>query len=102
MTQTITPVEFRELMTTQPFTLLDVRRAADREAHPASMPGATWKDPAQVEAWASDLPRDREVVIFCARGGSVSTSVQAELRSKGFDVRYVQGGLAALEEDGFK
>ncbi len=40
MTQTITPVEFRELMTTQPFTLLDVRRAADREAHPASMPGA--------------------------------------------------------------
>jgi rhodanese-related sulfurtransferase len=98
MSQTLTPIELRDLVATQPVTLLDVRRAADREARPASMPGATWKDPALIETWAGELPRDKPVVIFCVRGGSVSVSVQAALQDKGFDVKYVQGGLVALEE----
>ena len=98
MSQTLTPSELRELMITKPVTLLDVRRAGDCEAHPESMPGAIWKDPTQVAAWAKDLPQDKPIVIFCVRGGSVSTSVQAALQDKGFDVQYVQGGLVALEE----
>jgi len=102
MSQTLTPAELKNLLATQPVTLLDIRRAIDREAHPASMPGAIWKDPTQVESWAEEFPQDKPVIIFCVRGGSVSASVQAALQDKGFDVKYVQGGLVALEADGPK
>ena len=52
-------------------------------------------DPEQVEAWAAQLPTDKPVVIYCVRGGSVSKAVHNSLSQKGFDVRYLEGGLAA-------
>ncbi len=41
--------------------------------------------------------KDKPVAIYCVRGGSVSKSVHAALTGKGFDVRYVEGGLAAWD-----
>lgn len=97
MSETLTAQELNTLLAGQAVTLLDVRRPADREAQPASVAGAIWRDPVEVAVWGPALSRDLPVVIFCVRGGSVSASVQAVLRGQGLDVRYVQGGLAAIE-----
>jgi rhodanese-related sulfurtransferase len=80
--------------------LIDVRRKADLDADTAKLPGATWHDPEQIETWAAQLPRDKEVVLYCVRGGSVSNSVLDNLRGKGIAARYVEGGIAAWKEAG--
>ena len=81
-------------------TLLDVRRPADREATPAMIPGAVWRDPAAVDTWADGLPGSACTVIYCARGGSVSQSVSKQLRGKGLAVAYLHGGIQAWTEHG--
>lgn len=100
MADTLTPRDLKTLMAASDVTLLDVRRRADRESGPAAIPGAVWKDPEHVGEWSSELPKDRPVVIYCVRGGSVSASVQAALKARDFEVRFVEGGLAAWETQG--
>ena len=95
MADTLTPQELKTLLGASDVTLLDVRRRGDRESGPAGIPGAVWKDPEHVGEWSSELPKDRPVVIYCVRGGSVSTSVQAALKAQDFDVKFVEGGLVA-------
>jgi len=97
MADMLTPQELNALMGASHVTLLDVRRQSDRESGPSGIPGAVWKDPEQVDAWSSELLRDKPVVIYCVRGGSVSASVQAALKAKDFEVRFVEGGLAAWD-----
>lgn len=95
MSETITAQELKTLLDASELTLLDVRRKADQQASPQGIPGAAWKDPEQIGAWSADLPKDKPVVIYCVRGGSVSASVQAALKAQDFDVKFVEGGLAA-------
>ena len=95
MGATLSPQELKEILGRNGATVCDVRRRADYEADPRTIPGADWHDPEQVEAWAAQLPTDKPVVIYCARGGSVSKAVHNSLSQKGFDVRYLDGGLAA-------
>lgn len=59
------------------------------------MHGATWRDPDRVDEWSSELSREAPVVVYCAYGFSVGCDVTAKLRERGFDARYVRGGLAA-------
>lgn len=100
MAETLTPQELKTLMNTSFVTVLDVRRRSDRESGPSGIPGSVWKDPEQVGAWSSELPKDKPVVIYCVRGGSVSTSVHAALKAEDFEVRFVEGGLAAWDAAG--
>jgi len=100
MADTLTPRELKTLMGASDVTLLDVRRRGDRESGPAGIPGAVWKDPEHVGEWSSELPKDRPVVIYCVRGGSVSASVLTALKARDFEVRFVEGGLAAWETRG--
>ena len=81
-------------------TLLDVRRKADHEAAPGMIPSAVWRDPEQVAQWAGDLPANTTTVIYCARGGSVSQSVNNTLWEKGVTVAYLDGGLKAWTDHG--
>ncbi len=76
-------------------TLLDVRRKADYDADPNTIPGAQWRDPERMQEWGAQLPADREVVIYCARGGSVSNNVLDHLLSRQLKARFVEGGIAA-------
>jgi Fe-Mn family superoxide dismutase len=48
--------------------LIDVRRAGMFEQADAMIAGARWSDPAKVEAWASELPPDREIIVYCVYG----------------------------------
>lgn len=92
-------LQLKEGMGQGAITLLDVRRRADREAVPAMIPGAVWRDPEQVGQWANELING-SVVVYCARGGSVSQAVSGQLREKGFAVSYLDGGLKAWIEHG--
>ena len=80
--------------------ILDVRRANDRAASNEQLPGAVWKDPERINEWSADLPRDRDIVLYCVRGGSVSNSVVDALQAKGFQARYIEGGIEAWKSCG--
>ena len=81
-------------------TLIDVRRKADLDSDPSKLPGATWHDPEQIETWAAQLPKEKEVVLYCVRGGSVSNGVLDNLRGKGISARFIEGGIVAWKEAG--
>ena len=97
MGTTISAQELEAVIAAKSATLCDVRREADHQADPRSIVGAEWRNPENVDVWAAQLPKDKPVAIYCVRGGSVSKSVQAELTARGFDVQYLEGGLAAWD-----
>lgn len=80
--------------------LIDVRRAADREASPEQIPGAAWHDPEKLAAWAETLPKDREIVLYCVRGGSVSNGVVDALQARGLNARFIEGGIEGWKAAG--
>jgi len=80
--------------------ILDVRRAADREAAPAHLPGAQWKNPEQLAEWTDGLPQDQDIVLYCARGGSVSNSVVDALQGRGLKARFIEGGIEGWKAAG--
>ena len=81
-------------------TIIDVRRKSDLDSDTSKLPGATWHDPEQIETWAGSLPKDKEVVLYCVRGGSVSNSVLDNLRGKGIQARFIEGGIVGWKEAG--
>lgn len=80
--------------------ILDVRRSADRDAAPHHLPGAQWKNPEQVAEWSDNLSEDQDIVIYCARGGSVSNSVVEALQAKGLKARFIEGGIEGWKTAG--
>lgn len=59
------------------------------------MSGAIWRDPTRVSEWSGQLSPDAPVFVYCAYGFHVGCGVTAELRERGFDARYIRGGLSA-------
>ena len=96
MARTITPDELRQKPSE--FTVIDVRRKAEYEGE--TILNAKWHDPEQVAEWAAGLPTDKEIVLYCARGGSVSNSVLDDLLSKNIKARYIEGGIEAWKKSG--
>ena len=80
--------------------LLDVRRKADFDDAPRTIPGAVWRDPEAVDAWAADLSEGQPTVVFCVKGGSVSRSVSERLQKKGIEAVFLEGGLKAWIDSG--
>ena len=100
MSDTVTPDELEaKLKEKNPPKIIDVRRISDRASDPTAIPGAEWKDPEKVAEWAKDLGKN-EVVVYCVRGGSVSTSVQTKLREQEISVKFIEGGLEAWKKSG--
>ena len=97
MGETITPQELAAMLQSKSATVCDVRREADYQADQRTIAGAEWHNPEHVDQWAAQLPKDKPVAIYCVRGGSVSKSVHEALTAKGFDVQYMEGGLAAWD-----
>ena len=100
MNPPLSPNELKKLLDGKSVTLLDVRRKADYEVEPNLIPGASWRDPEQVESWSRELPKDKPVVVYCAKGGSVSQSITTILTGKQVNARFVKGGLKAWKESG--
>lgn len=80
--------------------LLDVRRAGVFEQATTVMPGATWRDPAKVGAWATELPADQEVIVYCIYGHEVGRSTAMQLKARGVNARFLAGGIDAWQKAG--
>lgn len=80
--------------------LIDVRRAADRDASTELIPGAAWHDPEKLADWVTSLPKDKEIVLYCVRGGSVSNGVVEALQAKGLNARFIEGGIEGWKAAG--
>ena len=103
MDRTVSPDKVAAILNDlKPMTLLDVRRAPDVDADPVSIPGAVWRDPNKVDEWAGEIPKDRPLVVYCVRGGSVSNAVLDTLLEKGVSAQFIEGGLAAWKASGKK
>jgi Fe-Mn family superoxide dismutase len=59
------------------------------------MQGAIYRDPERVDEWSKELSADAPVAVYCAYGFNVGCAVTAVLRERGFDARYIRGGLSA-------
>ena len=100
MSRTISTQEFKSILGNHNLTVIDVRRKDDLAADNTAIPGATWHDPEQIGTWSESLPNDKEIVLYCVRGGSVSNSVLDTLQAKGLKARYIEGGIAAWKDAG--
>ena len=98
MEPSIRPEKLKKILEEGSVLLLDVRRKADYDADPGTIPGAAWRNPEQVEIWSHEIPKDQRVVVYCVKGGSVSQSITAALVKKDIQACYVQGGLKAWKE----
>lgn len=100
MQRTIKPEEFTTIA--DQATVLDVRRRADIDASNEAIPGASWKDPEQIDQWIGALPKNNDVVIYCVRGGGVSNSVVDRLHVEGVNARFIEGGIEGYKAAGGK
>ncbi len=100
MNRTINPQEFKSIVGSKDVTVLDVRRKEDYAADNSVIPGSTWFDPANIDNWCTTLPTEKEVVLYCVRGGGVSNSVVDTLQAKGLKARFIEGGIAAWKDAG--
>jgi hypothetical protein len=63
----ITPEELRaKIQQGEDVLIVDLRHLLSVEADPELIPGAKWIDPDSLDEQTKDIPRDREVVLYCA------------------------------------
>ena len=98
MEPSIRPEELKKILENVSVLLLDVRRKADYDADPETIPGASWRNPEQVDVWSREIPKGQRVVVYCVKGGSVSQSITTTLVQKDIQACYVEGGLKAWKE----
>ena len=58
------------------------------------MEGAVYRDPERVHEWAAELSTGSPVVVYCSYGFNVGCAVAGVLRDRGFDARFLDGGLS--------
>src|SRR5262249_47514446 len=96
---TLPSISVEELCTVmrsdQRLQVVDARPRNYVSRNPDTMPAAVWRDPERVDDWYAELSSDAPVFVYCAYGFEVGCNVTVALRERGFDARYVRGGLAA-------
>ncbi len=100
MSRTINPQELKSLLANKDVKVIDVRRKDDYAADNSAIPGASWFDPANIDRWCDTMPTDKELILYCVRGGAVSNSVLDTLQAKGVKARFIEGGISAWKEAG--
>jgi Fe-Mn family superoxide dismutase len=73
--------------------LIDVRRAATYAEAPDILAGATWRDPARLADWSGELDASQPILVYCFHGLDIGRSAALSLRARGFDARYIAGGI---------
>ena len=80
--------------------IVDARQRDHMSRHVDLMAGATWRDPDRVEEWITELTPDKPVAVYCAYGFDIGRNVTKTLIERGFDARFVRGGIAAWYASG--
>ena len=79
----------------EPLQVIDARPRFHFSRSGDMMAEAVYRDPDRVHEWATELTADTPVVVYCSYGFNVGCAVAATLHERGFDARYLQGGLSA-------
>jgi len=79
----------------EPIQVIDARPRHHISRTVDLMAGATWRDPERLEEWIDELSPDQPVAVYCAYGFHIGCNVAVTLRERGFDARYVRGGISA-------
>jgi membrane protein DedA with SNARE-associated domain len=98
----LTPQELR--VHASEFVILDLRTPDEVSWDGKKIPGAIWMDRRHLEERSKEIPRDREVVLYCSCPNEV-TSARAALQLRGFGitrVRPLEGGYDAWRELGYE
>jgi membrane protein DedA with SNARE-associated domain/rhodanese-related sulfurtransferase len=93
----------QSLASSRPPLLLDVRTESSRALDGRALPGAVAFDPATLGALLRDVPRERELVLYCNCPNEVSAARAAQLlMAHGYRrVRPLRGGLDAWAAAGY-
>jgi rhodanese-related sulfurtransferase len=100
----ITPEELKEKIDAgEDLIIVDLRHSLDFDANPETIPGALHVDAAELEEAYEVIPRDREIVLFCACPNEVTAARLALLlRSKGITrIRPLSEGYEGWRRRGF-
>jgi membrane protein DedA with SNARE-associated domain/rhodanese-related sulfurtransferase len=100
----ITPEELKEKIDAgEDILVVDLRHSLDFDANPETIPGALHVDAAEFEEAYEVIPRDREIVLFCACPNEVTAARLALLlRSKGItQIRPLSEGYEGWRKRGF-
>jgi len=100
----ITPEELKQRMDDgEDLLIVDLRHALDFEAQPETIPGALHMDAAELEEAQDVIPRDREIVLFCACPSEATAARLAlQLRSRGITrIRPLSEGYEGWRSRGF-
>ena len=100
MNRTIKPQDLKSILGNKDVKVIDVRRKDDYAAADSTISNSSWFDPANIDGWCDMMPKDKEVVLYCMRGGAVSNSVVDTLQAKGVKARFIEGGITAWKEAG--
>lgn len=84
-----------------PPAIIDVRRVPAFERDPRMIRGAIRRLP-DLEGWQALLEPWRTIVVYCVHGGEVSRDIAAALAHRGFDARYLAGGIEAWHREGLE
>ena len=97
----ISPVELKQLMDDgHQSVVVDLRGSLDHVADPYTIPGALRISAEELEQRHHDIPRDRDVILFCACPNEATAAKMAlMLKRKGISrVRPLAGGIDAWRE----
>ena len=75
--------------------IIDARQRDHMSLLPDLMAGATWRDPDRIDEWIGELAPDKPVAVYCAWGFDVGRNVTKTLMERGFDARFLRGGISA-------
>lgn len=96
MIPTVSAAEAHDLMQ-QGTPLIDVRE--DMEWAQAHIPGATHAPISQFMHHVKDIPKDQQVLVYCAVGGRSAQAV-GWLNQNGYDAVNVAGGIQSWAAEG--
>jgi rhodanese-related sulfurtransferase len=77
---------------------VDTRRRAAYDSSPGLLPGAIWRDIADIELWSAELDLARPIVFYCGHGHQMSQIPAARLRGEGYTAHVLEGGYAGWVE----
>jgi len=100
----ITPAELKQKLDHhEPVTVVDLRHALDFLPEPYTIPGAIRIPLEELEKRNAEIPRDREVVLYCTCPNEASSAVTAvKLRRYGITrVHPLEGGFHGWRQLGF-
>ena len=100
----VDPHELKEMMDReQPVYIVDLRHPLDYLPDPRTLPGAILLSPDKLVAQAADIPRDRDVVLFCTCPSEATAAKMAlTIRKLGiYRVRPLLGGFDEWKRLGY-